>query len=214
MNAVSPGPISTPSTVNSAFRKPISRRWPLQSRAKSRPGALEPDRNRPRRCFLASDESAFTVRAESQSTAAWALFSQKFYEGRARELGWCRVGIGGRDRAGSVQLRDLLRRQIPPDRAQVLPQLLLVARADDDVVTRSAAAAASSARSAEPSCPSPAPPHPAHPRRWKSVLIRHRRALFALSCLQSAVSGSGCRAGSCRSAGPSPAGSTPRRRRL
>src|SRR5262249_36040770 len=42
------------------------------------------------------------------------------------------VGIGGGDGAGGVEAGDLLGRQVPPDRPEVLPQLLLVAGADDD----------------------------------------------------------------------------------
>lgn len=42
------------------------------------------------------------------------------------------VGIDGRHCAGLVQLGHLLRGQIPPHRGQILPQLLFIARADND----------------------------------------------------------------------------------
>src|SRR5215470_9817255 len=43
------------------------------------------------------------------------------------------VGIGQRGRARCVQLRNLFRRQVPADGTEILAQLLLIARADDDV---------------------------------------------------------------------------------
>src|SRR5262245_11731421 len=49
-----------------------------------------------------------------------------------RELSLVPVGIRRGRGAGGVQPGDLRRREIPADGAEVLAQLLLVARADDD----------------------------------------------------------------------------------
>ena len=49
-----------------------------------------------------------------------------------RELPLMPVGINRRHFAGAVQLSDVIRREIPSRRVQILPQLLFIARANDD----------------------------------------------------------------------------------
>ena len=46
------------------------------------------------------------------------------------------IWIDGRAIAGFVELRDLLRSQLPAHGEQILPELLFVARADNDIVYR------------------------------------------------------------------------------
>src|SRR4051794_37499094 len=100
-------------------------------------GGLSHSWERPTRVSPAPSAATISVPlARSDRTRTDGLSRELLRDGRrvsVRELPLVPVRVGGRDGARRVEPHDLFGRKAPPDGPEVLPELLLVPGADDDV---------------------------------------------------------------------------------